>query len=108
IEEYLESRWITAPLRLLDCSLMSDGGAAFIVTSAERAKDMPQKPVYITGMAQHHPHASVVQATELATIGSAESAKRAYAMAGIGPSDLDFAEIYDCFTITTLVTAEDY
>jgi acetyl-CoA acetyltransferase len=108
MDDYLASKWIAEPLRLLDCSLMSDGGAAFIVTSAERARDLATRPVYIQGMAQHHPHASVAQARELSTLGAAESSKRAYAMAGIGPSDIDFAEIYDCFTITTLVTLEDY
>jgi acetyl-CoA acetyltransferase len=108
MEDYLASRWIVEPLRLLDCSLVSDGGGAFVVTSAERARDLPHPPVYILGMAQHHPHASVAQAIELSELGGAEASKRAYAMAGIRPDDVDFAEIYDCFTITTLVTLEDY
>ncbi|MGH3401965.1 MAG: thiolase family protein [Streptosporangiaceae bacterium] len=108
IEDHLASRWIAEPLRLLDCSLVSDGGGAFVVTSADRAKDLPNKPVYITAMGAYHPQASVAQADELSTLGGARSSARAYRMAGIGPSDVDFAEIYDCFTITTLVTLEDY
>lgn len=106
--EYLESRWIADPLRLLDCSLMSDGGAAFVVTSAERARDLRMRPAYIVGMAQHHPHGSIAQAAELATLGGAVASQRAYAMAGIGAPDVDFVEVYDCFTITTLLTVEDY
>jgi len=108
IEDHLASRWIAEPLRLLDCSLVSDGGGAFIITSAERAQDFPHKPVYITGMGAYSPHASVAQADELSTLGGAKSSARAYRMAGITASDVDFAEIYDCFTITTLVTLEDY
>jgi acetyl-CoA acetyltransferase len=108
IEDHQSSRWIVEPLRLFDCSLVSDGGGAYLVTSAERAHDLKKPPIYILGMGQHHPHASLAQADELATLGSAASSKRAYSMAGLGPEDMDFAEIYDCFTITTLVTLEDY
>ena len=108
IEDHLGSRWIAEPLRLFDCSLVSDGGGAYLVTSAERARDLKKPPIYILGMGQHHPHASLVQADELTTLGGARSSRRAYSMAGLAPKDMDFAEVYDCFSITTLVTLEDY
>ncbi|MGE3148406.1 MAG: hypothetical protein AB7K04_04995, partial [Pseudorhodoplanes sp.] len=108
IEDHQNSRFIVDPLRLNDCSLVSDGGAAFIVTSAERARNMKRKPVYIMGMGMNHPHASVNDAKTLTTLGGKVSSEIAYKMAGAGPKDMDFAQIYDCFTITTLITLEDY
>jgi acetyl-CoA acetyltransferase len=108
LEDHQKARWIVEPLRLPDCSLMTDGGAAFIVTSAERAMDLKQKPVYIMGMGMNHPHCSVMDAKTLTTLGGKVSSEIAYKMAGVGPKDMDFAQIYDCFTITTLITLEDY
>jgi len=108
IEDHQASRFIVEPLHLFDCSLESDGGAALLVTSMERAKDMPKKPVQVLGMGQHHPHSSVMDAPTLTTLGSRKSSEAAYRMAGLGPKDMDFAEFYDCFTITTLITIEDY
>ena len=108
LEDHQNSRWVVEPLRLFDCSLVSDGGAAFVVTSAERARDLKKKPVYILGMGMHHPHATLVDAKTLTTLGGSVSSDMAYSMAGLGPKDMDLAEIYDCFTITTLITLEDY
>jgi acetyl-CoA acetyltransferase len=108
LEDHQQSRWIVEPLRLLDCSLVSDGGGAFLVTSAEQAQDLRQRPVYILGMGGHHPHANLAQAPSLTTLGGRESSQQAYRMAGLGPADMDLAELYDCFTITTLITLEDY
>ena len=97
VADHQASRWIAEPLRLFDCSLVSDGGGAYLVMSAARARDLKKKPVYILGMGQHHPHASVVQADELSTLGSARSSKRAYAMSGLKPEDMDFAQIIRLF-----------
>jgi acetyl-CoA acetyltransferase len=108
IEDHQVSRLVVAPLRLFDCSLVSDGGGAFIVTSTERARSMPNVPVQILGMGQHHPHSNLAQAKEVATLGGAISSAKAYRFAGLGPQDMDFAEIYDCFTSNTLITLEDY
>ena len=108
IEDHQNSRYIVDPLRLFDCSLMSDGGGAFIVTAADRARDLQKKPVYITGYGNNNPHAQLVDAKTLTTLGGKVSSDMAYEMAGAGPSDMNFAEIYDCFTITTLMTLEDY
>jgi len=108
LEDHQNSRWIVEPLHLLDCSLQSDGGGAFIVTSAERARDMKNKPVYILGMGAHYPHANLAEAPSITTLGGRKSSEAAYKMAGLTPKDMQFAQIYDCFTITTLITLEDY
>jgi acetyl-CoA C-acetyltransferase len=108
IADHQASRFICEPLRLFDCALESDGGGAVIVTRAERAHDFPKPAVAILGMGQHHPHFSLMDAPSLTTLGGRKSSALAYAMAGLGPQDMDFAEIYDCFTITTLITLEDY
>jgi acetyl-CoA acetyltransferase len=108
IADHQQSRMIVAPLHLLDCSLESDGGGAVLVTSAERARDFPKRPAAILGMGQHHPHFSLLDAPTLTTLGGKKSSAIAYGMAGLGPKDMDFAEIYDCFTITCMITLEDY
>ena len=108
IEDHQQSRMIVAPLHLLDCSLESDGGGAVLVTSAERARDFPKRAVSILGMGQHHPHFSLLDAPTLTTLGGKRSSEMAYRMAGLSPKDMDFAEIYDCFTITAMITLEDY
>lgn len=108
LEDHEASPWIVAPLRLLDCCLLSDGGGAYVVTGAAGARDLPHPPVYILGMGQRHPHSTLMDAPSLTTWGGAEASRRAYAMAGLSARDVDFAEIYDCFTITTLITLEDY
>ena len=108
IEDHQQSRMIVAPLHLLDCSLESDGGGAVLVTTSERARDFPKRPAVILGMGQHHPHFSLLDAPTLTTLGGKKSSKMAYAMAGLSPKDMDFAEIYDCFTITAMITLEDY
>ncbi|MBS1868433.1 MAG: thiolase family protein [Actinobacteria bacterium] len=108
LEDHQNSRFIVAPLRLMDCSLVSDGGGAFIVTSADRAKDLRKPPAYIMGFGSNNPHAQLVDAKTLTTLGGKVSSETAYKMAGVGPGDMDFAQIYDCFTITTLITLEDY
>lgn len=108
LQDHQSSRWIVEPLHLLDCSLNSDGGGAFIVTSAERARSLRQRPVYLLGMGAYHPHSCLANAPTLTTLGGKKSSERAYRMAGLRPKDMDFAQIYDCFTITTLITLEDY
>jgi len=106
-EDVLSSRMIADPLHLLDCSLVSDGGSAIILTSAERARDFPNKPVYILGSGEGHGHEHISQARSLTTSAAVESGRRAYKMAGLGPTDIDFAGIYDCFTPVVLIELED-
>ncbi|RMF97015.1 MAG: thiolase family protein [Gammaproteobacteria bacterium] len=107
IDDVLASRMIADPLHVLDCSLVSDGGAAIILTSAERARDFPGEPVYLLGAGEGHSHEHISQARSLTTSAAVESGQRAYTMAGLGPRDIDVAELYDCFTPVLLIELED-
>ncbi len=108
IEDHQNSRLVVEPLRLLDCCLVSDGGAAVVVTSAERARSLSKPPVYIMGMGQSHPTTEIGQRYPITESGAKGSAEIAFRMADIDPQDVDVAEIYDCFTITVLMTLEEY
>jgi acetyl-CoA acetyltransferase len=107
VEDVLNSKMIAHPLHLLDCSLVSDGGAAVVMTSAGRAKDFKKRPVYILGVGEGHSHEHVSQARSLTTSAAKEAGERAYAMAGLGPADVDVAELYDCFTPVVIIELED-
>jgi acetyl-CoA acetyltransferase len=107
VDDVIESRLIADPLHLLDCSLVSDGGSAVIMTSAERARDFPHYPVYLLGVGEGHGHEHISQAHDLTASAARQSGAAAYAMAGLGPSDIDLAQLYDCFTPTVLVELED-
>lgn len=107
VDDVLNSRLIADPLHLLDCSLVSDGGSAVILMSAERARDYCQHPVYLLGAGEGHRHEHITQAESLTTSAALDAGRRAYAMAGLGPADIDFAQLYDCFTPTVLIELED-
>ncbi len=107
VADVLASRLIADPLRLLDCSLVSDGGAAIVLTSAERAKDFPHDPVYLLGAGEGHGHEHISQALSLTESAARLSGERAYAMAGLGPGDMDLVQVYDCFTPVVLLELED-
>lgn len=109
LADYHASRWIIEPLHLLDCCLVSNGAVAVIVSAGDVAKDMKQPPVYVLGMGQGHPGDSRRAGTTWETeTGGKLAGKTAYAMAGVGPSDITACELYDCYTYTVLVTLEDY
>src|SRR5690606_1784698 len=109
LDEYFESPMIVEPLRRADCCLISDGGAAVVVMSARRAKELGvPAPVPILGFGQGQTSWEVARRPDLTTTAAVTSARTAFAMAGCGPQDIDVAQIYDCFTITVLVTLEDY
>lgn len=108
LEDYYKSPMFFDPFRRLDICLLTNGGAAVVVASAERAKDLKHKPVYISGFAEHHPHRFITQASDMLTTGAKIAGEKAMRMAGIMVNDIDVAEIYDCFTITTLLQLEDY
>jgi acetyl-CoA acetyltransferase len=105
LEQYHASRWVVEPFHVLDCCLVSNGGMAVIVTSAERARQLRKPPVYLWGMSQGHPGGD---ASETLTSGAAMAKGPAFAMAGIEARDVDLCELYDCYTFTVLVTLEDY
>ncbi|MCX2982849.1 thiolase family protein [Halieaceae bacterium IMCC14734] len=107
VADVLESRLIADPLHLLDCSLVSDGGSAVVLMSAERAADTAHAPVYILGAGEGHSHEHISAARSLTTSAAKEAGERAFAMAGLGPAEMDFAQLYDCFTPTVMVELED-
>ena len=108
LDDYHNSRWLAEPFHLLDCCPVSDGGAALVVTSAARARDLRQKPVSIMGWGQGHPAWDIAHRREWTTSGAKESGRAAFQMAGITTEDVDFVELYDCFTIVPIITLEDY
>ncbi len=109
IEDHQASRMISDPLRLLDCSLESDGGCAIVISAADRAKDMAKTPVIVMGVAEGHPDSpsAITQRPDLTTLGLAKAAPKAFAMAGVTHSEIDVAEIYDCFTYIVMCQLED-
>ncbi len=109
LDDHRASRMIADPFRLLDCSLESDGGAAVVVSSAERALDTRHRRVLIAGVAAGHPDSpgSITQRPDITSLGIAKAAPRAFAMAGVTHDDIDVAEIYDCFTYAVIRQIED-
>jgi acetyl-CoA acetyltransferase len=108
LADHQASRFIAEPFRVLDCCPVTDGAAAVIITSAERARDLRQPPVYVLGFGQGFTHADLAYAPSMTTIAMRSASQRAYAMAKLGPREIDLAELYDCFTYVVLVTLEDY
>jgi acetyl-CoA acetyltransferase len=108
VEDVLNSKMVTTPYRKLDCSLISDGGAAFVLTSAERAKALGiEKPIYFLGGGECYTHEHIFLMPSLTTTGAVQSSGNAYAMAGYGPKDMHTAGVYDCFTGTVIMMLED-
>jgi acetyl-CoA acetyltransferase len=107
IEDVLRSPVIASPLRMLDCCLVTDFCAGLVITTLERAQRMGRPAVPILGYGEAHTHLTVSQAPDAASEGGVASANAAYAQAGLGPAHIGFAQLYDCFTITVLLTLED-
>ncbi len=108
IDDYFRARLVVDPFGLFDCSLNSDGAGAVVVTSTERAKSLKRKPVLIKGFASHNNTKGWIQEDHMLSTGAVESGARAFRMAGLGPKDVDTAQIYDCFTYMVLTQLEDY
>ncbi len=106
---YDASPWVVEPFHVLDCCLVSNGAVAVIVTSAERARDMRQPPVYVRGFAQAHGHdAGRTNQDPAIHTPAARSAPRALVMADATLADVTQCQIYDCYTYTVIATLEDY
>jgi acetyl-CoA acetyltransferase len=109
MEQYMASPMIADPYRLNDCCLETDGAAAFIVTTARRARNLKKKPVYIMGAAagQPYPADEITSRRDFHQTGLTIAAPEAFRMAGVKPSDMDFAQIYDCFTFEVIQQIEE-
>jgi acetyl-CoA acetyltransferase len=105
-DDYHNSRWVAWPFHLFDCCLVTDAGGAVVVTRADRARDLPKKPVYILGAAEHHDHSMISQMPDLTVTPAHSSGPRALEMAGLAHKDMDLTMIYDSFTYTVLITLE--
>ncbi|MGH7856262.1 MAG: thiolase family protein [Candidatus Binatia bacterium] len=109
LEQYLAEPYVASPFRMLDCCLVNDGAAAYVMTSVERARDLAAPPATVLGAAQ-----GVIPDGEFSTLrpdylatAAVRAAPKAYAMAGLGPNDVDFVELYDNFTSMVLQQLED-
>jgi acetyl-CoA acetyltransferase len=107
VEDVLESPLECSPLHRLDCCLVTDGAGAFVMTSAERARDLAKPPVYVLGAGTAHDHNMISQMPDLTTTAGVVSGTNALGMAGIKPDDVDLLMGYDSFTITALLHLED-
>lgn len=106
-EDVLGAPMVSSPLGVKDCCLVTDGGAAVVMVRADRAKDLRKAPVYLLGAGEAQEHHTISQMPELTDTGAARSGAQAYAMAGLSAQDIDVAQLYDAFTITTLLFLED-
>jgi acetyl-CoA acetyltransferase len=107
VEEVLRARMVSTPLTARDCCLVTDGGGALIVTSAARARALRARPAYVLGVGEDLGHYSISNMPDLTVTGAVRSGAAAYAMAGLKASDIDVVQVYDAFTITTLLFVED-
>lgn len=107
IEDCLNSRMISDPLAKTDCCLVTDGAAAVVLTRADRAKDLHAQPVYVLGAAAATWYSGVDQSRDLTVTAAKESSTRAYELAGVGPKDIDVVQLYDAFSINTILFLED-
>jgi acetyl-CoA C-acetyltransferase len=108
LEQALAGKPIADPLNLYDCSLISDGAAAVILAPLDRALEFTDKPVRVRGIAQASDHVALDQKADITTFPAVRRAgEKAYRMAGVGPEDIEFAELHDCFTIAEIIATED-
>ncbi|QQQ17901.1 thiolase [Brevundimonas vitis] len=107
LDDYLASRRVSDPLTVLDCCLVTDGAAAIVMTRADRARDLKRKPVHVLGAAAETHHREIGWLDDLTVTAAQASGARAYAQAGLGPSDIDVVQVYDAFTINTILFLED-
>jgi acetyl-CoA acetyltransferase len=107
VEDVLASPMVSSPLHRLDCCLVTDGGAAVILTTRERARSLGRTPVHVLGAAEGFTHRNIAAMDDLTVSAGAVTGPAAFAQAGVGPEEMDFVQLYDAFTITPIVILED-
>lgn len=107
MEDYLSARMVADPLGVRDCCLVTDGAAAVVMVRADYARDLIQRPAYVLGAAHETTHREIAQMADLTVSGTAAAASRAFAQAKVKASDIDVVELYDAFTINTILFLED-
>jgi acetyl-CoA acetyltransferase len=107
IPEVLNARMVSYPFTVRDICLVTDGGGAIILTTRDRARSLKKPPVYVLGCGQAITHANISSMPDLTVTGALESGRQAYAMAGLAAKDIDVVELYDAFTINTILFLED-
>jgi acetyl-CoA acetyltransferase len=107
VDEVLSARMVSYPFTARDCCLITDGGGAVIMTTAERARSLKKPPVYVLGCGQAITHANISSMPDLTVTGALQSGRAAYEMARLSPGDIDVVELYDAFTINTILFLED-
>jgi acetyl-CoA C-acetyltransferase len=108
MEQALAGKMIADPLTVYDCSLISDGASAVVVTSLDRARKLVEKPVRVLGIAQTSDRVALDEKDDITTFAAVRSAaEKAYKMSGLSAHDIQFAEVHDCFTIAEIVAIED-
>ncbi len=106
-EDVLGARMVGDPLTVLDCCLVTDGGGAIVMVRADRARDFPKAPVYVLGSAAESSHRQISQMKDFTVTAARESGARAFAAAGVTRADIQVVELYDAFTINTILFLED-
>ncbi len=107
MDDYLASRMVSDPISVRDCCLVTDGAAAVVMVSADCAKHLAQRPVYLLGAAAATDHRDITSMPDLTTTAAVHSGRRAFAQAGLTPADVDVVQVYDAFTINTILFLED-
>lgn len=107
VDDVLASRPIAEPFHLLDCSIPCEGGGAFVVARGEVAREVTEQPAYLLGFGEYHDHGAIAHSSDFTTMGVANAARDAYGMAGLGPGDVDSAQLYDAFSINPILLLEE-
>ena len=107
IDDVLAARMVSDPLSVRDCCLVTDGGGAYVLVRADRARDLPKPPVYVLGNATAVWNRQISSMHDLTVTAASQSGREAYAMAGLAAKDIDVVQVYDAFTINTLLFLED-
>jgi acetyl-CoA acetyltransferase len=107
VEDVLGSRPIASPFNMLDCSVPCEGGAAFLVARGEIARQITDQPAYVLGFGEYHDHGAIALSSDFTTMGAGNAAKPAFDMAGLQPSDVNHAQLYDAFSINPLLLMEE-